>query len=88
MSLGVAVRDVRLEPLSPRDIERFLDAFGAALINRRSTTWRTLSGCDRQADPKALLAAHPAVMKRPVIEARGRLYLGWGAEVRAALSQE
>ena len=77
--------DVRETPLGPEDIARFLDAFGDALINRRSTTWRGLGEADRQGAPEALLAAHPALMKRPVIEAEGVLHLGWGPEVQTAL---
>ena len=35
--------------------------------------------------PEELLAAHPALMKRPLIEAGGEMYLGWTAGVREAL---
>lgn len=35
--------------------------------------------------PLALLAVQPTVMKRPLIEADGRLYLGWTKEVQGAL---
>ncbi|TDE35620.1 ArsC/Spx/MgsR family protein [Antarcticimicrobium sediminis] len=70
----------------PEEVLRAAHAqFGAALLNTRSTTWRGLSESDRAGDPLALLAAHPALMKRPLIEADGELYLGWGPEVRAAL---
>jgi arsenate reductase len=51
------------------------EAFGAKLVNTRSTTWRGLSEAERaHCRRRTLLAAHPAVMKRPVIES-GR----WGA---------
>ncbi|TCP41386.1 arsenate reductase family protein [Rhodovulum marinum] len=82
---GAELRDVRETPLSAAEIARFLEAFGEALVNRRSTTWRGLSEAERAGDPAGLLAAHPALMKRPVIEAGGRLYLGWGKDVQAAL---
>ncbi len=77
--------DLRADTVSSENLVRFQAAFGAALINRRSSTWRGLSDSQRAADPLDLLAAHPALMKRPVIEAGGQLYLGWGADVRAAL---
>jgi arsenate reductase-like glutaredoxin family protein len=32
-----------------------------------------------------LLAAHPALMKRPLIERDGELFLGWSADVQKAL---
>jgi arsenate reductase-like glutaredoxin family protein len=45
-----------------------------------------LSEEERKGAPADLLAAHPALMKRPVIRAEdGTLYLGWGKDVQAAL---
>ena len=77
--------DVRAEPLTRSDLERFEAAFGEALVNRRSTTWRGLSEGDRARPALDLLAEHPALMKRPVIEADGALHLGWDAATRAKL---
>lgn len=78
--------DVRADPLSPETRERFHAAFGEALLNRRSTTWRALSETERQGPPLELIATHPTLMKRPVIEADdGTLHLGWGRDVQAAL---
>ena len=85
---GRSVRfvDVRAEPLAADQLAEFLGAFGDALVNTRSTTWRGLSEGDRKGAPADLLAAHPALMKRPVIRADdGTLHLGWGKEVQAAL---
>lgn len=65
--------------------DRALAQFGEALINRRSTTWRGLDEGARSADPVALLAANPSVMKRPLIVVEDRLYLGWDAVTKAAL---
>ncbi len=81
----VALIDIRATPLDAETRARFLAAFGEALVNRRSTTWRGLSEEDRAAPPEALLAAHPALMKRPVIDTGQVLYLGWDATVQAAL---
>lgn len=82
---GAVLVDIRAEPLDPATRARFLAAFGEALVNRRSTTWKGLSEAERAGAPEALLADHPALMKRPVIEAGGRLHLGWDDGVRAAL---
>lgn len=79
---GVLV-DVRENPLTQGQLEQFHAAFGEALVNRKSTTWRGLSEAERTAPPLDLLAAHPTLMKRPVIEKDGRLWLGWGADVQA-----
>lgn len=62
-----------------------LKEFGEEVVNRRSTTWRGLDEKTRAMAPEALLAAHPSLMKRPVIEADGALYLGWSDPVRQAL---
>ena len=59
--------------------------FGAALMNTRSTTWRALSEDGRGQDPGPLLAAHPTLMKRPLIVDGDAMYLGWTAQTRAAL---
>lgn len=76
--------DIRATPLSGADLERFLTAFGDALVNTRSTTWRGMSEAERAMAPLDQLAAHPTLMKRPVID-DGTLHLGWGKDVQAAL---
>ncbi|MDF0600121.1 glutaredoxin domain-containing protein [Psychromarinibacter sp. C21-152] len=78
--------DVRTDGIDRATLERFHAEFGADLLNRRSTTWRGLSESERAGAPPDLIATHPALMKRPVIEADdGTLYLGWGRDVQAAL---
>ncbi len=80
------MHDVRDSPLPREKLERFLAAFPDALVNKRSTAWRNLSEAERATDPIGLLQAHPALMKRPLIEAGDQLYLGWTAENEAALT--
>lgn len=79
--------DIRVTPLEVADFQRFFDAFGEALVNKRSTTWRGLSEAERDfengADPVRLIFANPTLMKRPVIEAGDRVSLGWDAKTRA-----
>ncbi|MDO5756785.1 MAG: ArsC/Spx/MgsR family protein [Rhodobacterales bacterium] len=79
------LQDIREAPVPEETLTAALAQFGEALINRRSTTWRTLPEADRNAAPLDLIAEHPAVMKRPLIDADGALYLGWGKDVQAAL---
>ncbi len=81
----VQVVDVRADGVARADLERFFAVFGDALVNRRSTTWRSLGDADRACDPVELLARYPTLMKRPVIEAPSGLFLGWGEDTRAAL---
>ena len=80
----VVFHDVRADPLGTDQIAKFLQAFGDALLNKKSTTWRGLDDAARAAAPLALLAEHPTLMKRPVIEGPGGLTLGWTAEAKAA----
>ena len=86
-SAGHAVEtiDVRASPLDKQTRERFFAAFGEALINRRSTTWKNLSDAERAMSPVELLGDHPTVMKRPVIETDDGLHLGWDAKVQGQL---
>ncbi len=85
-ALNGELHDVRETPLSVTELERFFEVFGPALVNTRSTTWRTLDEAARQQEPVALLRKHPALMKRPLIEHNGELFLGWGTDVREKLS--
>ncbi|MEO1536547.1 MAG: ArsC/Spx/MgsR family protein [Pseudomonadota bacterium] len=71
--------DIRETPLAPDERTRFLAAFGEDLINRRSATWRNLSEKERAKDPDTLLATHPTLMKRPVVDG-AVLTLGWSPE--------
>lgn len=77
--------DLREVPMAAELRARALAAFGEDLINRRSTTWRGLDEAARAQGAEALLMAHPSVMKRPLIEAGGALYLGWDDASRSAL---
>jgi arsenate reductase (glutaredoxin) len=67
----------------------WLKAAGDKLLNKNSTTWRGLSDDDkaRAAGPtlEGLLLGHPALIKRPVIEADGEVLVGWTPETRAKI---
>jgi arsenate reductase-like glutaredoxin family protein len=73
----VEVIDVRANGVSATDRAAMIAAFGGAAINTRSTTWRNLSDDERALGTAALLAAHPTLMKRPVIEIDGAWVQGW-----------
>ncbi len=83
--IEVTFRDVRAEPLTAEEIAEFVQAFGDAIINRQSTTWRSLGEFLKAAEPEAQLAAQPTLMKRPVIRSGKDLHLGWDDKVNAAL---
>jgi arsenate reductase len=77
--------DVRADGVPETILQRSLAEFGEKLLNTRSTTWRQLEPQEREKAPLDLLLAHPTLMKRPLIEDGGQLYLGWTPETRQAL---
>ncbi len=81
----VTFRDIRAEPLSEAEWSALIAEFGTNLVNTKSTTWRGLSDWMKHSEADAQLAAHPTLMKRPVIRDEDRLYLGWDEDVQAAL---
>lgn len=87
---NVKFHDVRADGVTKTQIETWAKAVGwEALLNTRSTTWRGLADKDKAGvDRKkavALMAAHPTLIKRPVIEAGGAIYVGWTKDVQDAL---
>ncbi|SMO34112.1 ArsC/Spx/MgsR family protein [Ruegeria faecimaris] len=77
--------DVRAQGVPDAVLAQALKRFGEALLNTRSTTWRGLDAEQRKKEPLELLQEHPTLMKRPLVEKDGALYLGWTAETQAAL---
>lgn len=59
-----------------------------ALLNRAGTTFRKLSDADKagidEAKALALMQAHPSLIKRPVLEADGKLLIGFRPEAYEA----
>jgi arsenate reductase (glutaredoxin) len=81
----VTFRDVRADPLSEAEIDKIVQEFGDLAVNKQSTTYRAFNDFLKASDPEAQIAAQPAVMKRPVIEADGHWFLGWDDKVQTAL---
>lgn len=77
--------DVRAQGVPDEVMAQALENFGKALLNTRSTTWRGLDEDERTRPIAELLADHPTLMKRPLIESEGQLYLGWTDETRKSL---
>ncbi|MES2434240.1 MAG: ArsC/Spx/MgsR family protein [Pseudomonadota bacterium] len=81
----VTFRDIRAQPLSEAEIDKIVMEFGDRAVNKQSTTYRGFNDFLKASEPEAQIAAQPAVMKRPVIDANGKFYLGWDDAVQAAL---
>lgn len=83
---GAEFVDVRADGLPSDVLEKAFEAFGDKLLNTKSKTWRELPEDARQGTPVQLIATHPLLMKRPLIERAGQLYLGWTKDVQEALA--
>ena len=82
--------DIREDAELTRLVPAWLKAVGAeTLVNRRSTTWRTLDDADKAAalgdSAKDILIAHPTLIKRPLIDTGAEILVGWDSGVQQAL---
>ncbi len=67
------LRDLRADPQALAEVSGWAAAIGwERLLNRRGATWRALSPATREgldeATALALMAAHPLLIRRPVID--------------------
>ncbi|KAB7627911.1 ArsC family reductase [Alkalilimnicola sp. S0819] len=74
--------DLRADGLSAEQTARWCEACGwEQVLNRRGTTWRQLDGALKAtadaANAPALLAEHPTLIKRPVLEHADRIRVGF-----------
>ena len=83
--------DLRDEGVTKAQISRWAKKAGwEKMLNRSSTTWRGLSDADKtgltEARAIALMAANPALIKRPLIT-RGdtEVFVGWTKDVAASV---
>lgn len=76
--------DFRDTPLTTARLQHWHDSVGDDLLNKRSTTWKQLSETERNiektADMLALLAAHPTLIKRPVLETDKAVSIGFSTD--------
>lgn len=77
--------DVRAQGVPAEILEQALMLFKDSLVNTRSTTWRSLDDSERKRSSADLLVEHPTLMKRPLIEKDGELFLGWTPQTRESL---
>ena len=82
------VVDVRADGVSAKKLQKWTSKTEwQKLLNTRSTTWRNLHPSDKEDIDEAkaikLMAANPTLIKRPVIEVNGEVYVGWAAEIKA-----
>lgn len=87
--VAYAFHDVRDDGVTRAQIATWAKAAGwEAMLNKASTTWRALPEYQKtgltEAKAVALMAAHPALIKRPLIS-RGptEVFVGWTDAVKA-----
>ncbi len=89
--LAYKFHDIRQVGLGETEIADWAEKAGwEALLNRRGTTWRGLSDAEREGVNEVsavrLMAAYPALMKRPVFVSSGAVLVGFDPEVQARLA--
>lgn len=88
--VAYAFHDYKREGVSKAKLSAWASEVGwSGLLNRAGTTFRNLPDADKAeldaTKALALMAAHPSLIKRPVLEAGGRLVVGFKSEVYAAI---
>ena len=76
--------DFRADGLSETQIRRWINELGLdALVNKRSTTWKELDDASKAkldaANAVALIAQHPTLIKRPLLDTGSHKQLGFNA---------
>lgn len=87
--IAYAFHDYKKEGADPARLAKWAEAVGwEPLLNRAGTTFRKLDEADRAdidaAKALALMEAQPSLIKRPVVEYRGGLLVGFKPEIWAA----
>ncbi|GLK77890.1 arsenate reductase [Methylopila jiangsuensis] len=88
-SVAYTFHDFKAEGASPERLAAWAGEVGwETLLNRAGTTFRKLPDDDKagldEARALALMAAHPTLIKRPVVEGAGRLLVGFRPEIYEA----
>ncbi len=85
-----AFHDYKTAGISRDKLQAWMAQVGwEKLVNKAGTTFRKLPEAERadldEGKAVALMLAHPSLIKRPVLEARGRLLVGFDPAAYAAL---
>lgn len=80
--------DYRKQGLEPGRLDGWMEKLGwEVLLNKAGTTFRKLPDADKEnidaGRAKALMLAHPTMIKRPVLDVDGRLLVGFKPEAYA-----
>ena len=84
--VAYAFHDYKKQGVDPTKLATWVDQAGwETVLNRRGTTFRALPPSDKEGldagKAVEVMAAHPSCIKRPVVEHRGGLLVGFDAQV-------
>jgi len=78
--------DFRQNPIDEQTLQSFVDAVGwGALINKRSTTYRSLTDAEKLNINLALTLKNPTLIKRPVLVSGGEVSVGFSEKLYLSL---
>jgi len=77
----VELTDIRKNPIRPEQIKQLISLFGGQILNKRSTTYRSLTSFEKNSSLVQLIQKYPALIKRPVIMSSKRNSIGWNSEI-------
>jgi arsenate reductase (glutaredoxin) len=82
--------DLRVDGLTAARLAGWVKACGwESHLNQRSTTWRGLSEAEKSnlnaKTAEHLMMTYPTLIKRPVFEAGGQIYIGFTDAIKKAL---
>ena len=70
--------DFRVDPISKNEFQKMIEKVGLEiLINKRSTTYRTLTESDKDNIDYELILKYPTLIKRPVLTHNGKMIVGY-----------
>jgi Spx/MgsR family transcriptional regulator len=87
--MAYSFHDYKISGIDPERLRRWVERAGwETVLNRAGTTFKKLDEADKidlTADKAvALMTAQPSMIKRPVLEADGKLIIGFKSEIYEA----
>ena len=87
-NIAYQFHDFRADGIDSEKITEWANTLGLAnLVNKRSTTWKQLDDLQKQViveekidEATALITASPTLIKRPVLESKSGVQVGFNAE--------
>lgn len=77
-SMQYAYYDMRKYDVTKAMVEDWLKSVSfEELLNKRSTTWKGLAEVEKENPSVDLLCKYPTLIKRPVLEDAGHVYVGY-----------